>query len=128
MRDLLAYVLLVISFTGGSLRLLATYASLSPRLACDCKALTFRHEKGWIIFATGASSTMLGVLAAWGHAAPSGYTVAAALNVLIGAWWLHDWWRHNRDQRKRLKDRVLGVVRATAAGLKIVPVPAGAQA
>jgi hypothetical protein len=54
--------------------------------------------------------------------------VAAGVLVFSSVIWLARWWKHDKDKRKRLKDRVLGIVRATAAGLKVVPVPAGAQA
>lgn len=42
--------------------------------------------------------------------------------VAVGAYYLWRWWRHSKDSRKKLKDRVLGVVRATTAGLRVVPV------
>lgn len=47
--------------------------------------------------------------------------------AMVGAYYLWRWWQHTKDGRKRLKDRVLGVVRATAAGLKVVPVSGGAR-
>lgn len=34
------------------------------------------------------------------------------------------WWVHSKNSRKKLKDKILGVVTVTAAGLKVRPTPA----
>jgi hypothetical protein len=92
------------------------------RLHCDCRAgfMPHRHLKPrWLL--------VIGIC----------YVVSDALSIaaggmlpftgLVGGWYLWRWWVHTKQNRKKLADRVLGVVRETAAGLKIVPVPGGAR-
>lgn len=88
---------------------------------CDCRSVGYGwnrqawHLKSVWLFTIGACyiASDVFVVAAGGR-----YPTVAAL----GALYLWRWWRH-RGNGKRLKDKVLGVVRATAAGLKVVPVP-----
>jgi integral membrane sensor domain MASE1 len=129
MLDVLMGALLAIEVNGGSVRVLASYGMFRyPGLTCDCKVFAHRHETSWVMLTTGASMALVSLLILWGHDASPGEVGAAAINGVLAAWWLRDWWKHTRNTRKRLKDRVLGVVRATAAGLKIVPEPVGVQA
>lgn len=113
---------------GAGLRLAATYGVLPIGLSCGCSALPQRHEIAPIMLVTGVAYVGLTFMLLWGGALPLSDAIGATVYVLLGGWCLRDWWIHTRNKRRRLKDRVLGVVRATAVGLKIVLVPAGARA
>lgn len=93
------------------------------RLICQCNAdLLSRHLRARWLFVVGASDALSGVLDT-----STGNKFIGAIVTAVGAYYLWRWWRHTKNDRKKLKDRVLGVVRETAAGLKIVPVPGGAS-
>lgn len=79
------------------------------------------HLKSWGLYTVAglyAASVLTYGGAVWGKA------VVAASAVLY--FWRA--WKHSKNGRKKLKDKVLGVVRETAAGLRVVPVPGGSGA
>jgi hypothetical protein len=93
-------------------------------LLCDCRAgfLAYRHLKSVWLFVIGAlyvGSDLIAVV--WGGE-------KAPIVALIGVYYLWRWWNHSKGGRKKLKNKVLGVVRATVAGLKVVPIPVGNHA
>lgn len=101
----------------GLILSMAEMVARPRRIQCDCGTgwQAFRHLRSvWLL--------VIGVL----YVASDVFAVAAGKTVpiiaMVGAHYLWRWWRHSKDGRKKLKDRVLGVVRATVAGLKVVPV------
>lgn len=114
----------------------AETAGRPPKMICTCPwkvtetSIRF-HVKSWLMFFAGATSlvtafnfTLMIILinAAW-------YAVALPIGLhMLMAWtWFHEWWRHSKDQRKKLKDKALGRVKETVAGLKVVPEPGHAR-
>lgn len=92
------------------------------RLLCDCRTgwMAYRHLKSVWLFVIGASYVVSDAVAvAGGKKVP--------IIALVGVYYLWRWWVHSKNSRKRMKDRVIGVVREAAAGLKVVPVPDGAS-
>lgn len=86
-------------------------------LHCDCGTgwMAYRHLRPLWLFAIGALYVASDVVAIGGG---KKFPVVAA----VGAYYLWRWWRHTKNSRKKLKDKALGVVRETTAGLKVVPV------
>lgn len=94
------------------------------RMMCDCRAgfMAFGHLKSRWLLVIAVCYLIDGILGVG-----SGNRVGGSVIASIGAYYLWRWWRHSKNSRKKLKDRVLGVVRETAAGLKVVPVAGGAR-
>jgi len=87
------------------------------KIQCDCGTgwQAYRHLRSVWLAVIGVLYVVSDVLAV-----AAGKTVP--IIAMVGAYYLWRWWRHSKDGRKKLKDRVLGVVRTTVAGLKVVPV------
>lgn len=99
-----------------------------PWALCKCDAFPGRHHKSALILLMALCAISTGfLLLAITTFGPSS-VIPATITILLGAWHLWLWWKHTKRNRRKLLDKALGVVRATAAGLKIHPVPAGAAA
>lgn len=72
------------------------------------------HLRSWALYAVGGSYA-LSILA---HAGVGGGWILLSVMSIYYFWRA---WKHSKDGRKKLKDKVLGVVRETEAGLKVVP-------
>lgn len=94
-----------------------------PRqLICDCKALVNTHVIGRMLALKATCVTIWIVcLVIDLHGNP----VTVFLWILPLLDWLV-WWKHEKNSRKKLGEKVLGVVRAWAGGLRVVPVAHGA--
>ena len=94
-------------------------------IMCTCRSgyQAYGHLRSRWLFVIGACYLATGVIAMG-----IGKRFAGPVLAAIGAYYLWRWWRHSKNSRKRLKDRALGVVRETAAGLKVVPASASAGA
>jgi hypothetical protein len=100
-------------WTPGLALAIAEMVRRPRRLICDCPSARWHLKPRWL-FLIGACYIASDVAKV---AIGSPYPFTAA----VGGIYLWRWWRHGRNG-KRLKDKILGVVRATAAGLKVVPV------
>jgi hypothetical protein len=94
-----------------------------PRhVLCDCPVLTvsYLHLRSGMLFVKAAMTSGVSVLWTMEHV---GVSVPALAMGGLAAWEWWRWWRHSRDGRRRLKDRVLGVVREMGGRLVVEPVP-----
>jgi len=87
------------------------------RIQCDCRTgwQAYQHLRPVWLLVIGVLYVLSDV---FGVAAGKKVPIIAA----VGAYYIWRWWRHTKNSRKKLKDKVLGVVRQTTAGLKVVPV------
>ncbi|MFC5268439.1 hypothetical protein ACFPJ1_40575 [Kribbella qitaiheensis] len=116
---LIGQVFWAVAFTLSIVEILG----LPRRLFCSCRAelLADRHLKSRWMGTIGACYLVVAVINAG-----RGHAIAGSVTGALAAYYLWRWWRHTKNGRKKLRDRALGVVRETAAGLKVVPMPAGA--
>lgn len=122
MTDSTLYWISVAICTPGLALVAVEWLNRPRHLMCDCRSgfQAYRHLKPPGLFTIGVCYVVSDII---DIAAGRRFPILAVL----GAYYLWRWWKHTKGGRKRLKDRVLGVVRATAAGLKVVPVSEGAR-
>jgi hypothetical protein len=120
-------ILSLLTIWGPNLLAVANIIERPRAMMCDCGFLRSLHLPSWGYFTVGAGYIAHAIIEI-GTAEDLPSRALGIVFVVIGALYLIDWWKHSKNKRKRLLERALGVVRATAAGLKVVPVPAGAQA
>jgi hypothetical protein len=92
------------------------------RIMCNCRT-------GWMAFHHLKSPWLLTIAVC--YIVSDVFAVAAGKKLpfvaVVGAYYMWRWWQHSKNSRKKLAERVLGVVRQTAAGLKVMPVHGGAR-
>lgn len=114
-------------FATTAFLILAQFAGHPKRVICMCGASGFPgiHLNSRFMFVMGAGFAAQAVIGSYGVAgfADLGPAFSATVNGLLGGYHLRAWWKHSRRDRRKLLDKVLGVVRVTLAGLKVVPVP-----
>jgi hypothetical protein len=133
--DLLTWLLTAAALIGATL-LIAESLRTPPRLICKCGAPGFQRphlKRPWLLVA----GTMYGLAGMndlfkfiretdpmsrgfWG--------LFGVMFVLVSVIYLRRWRRHPKDKNRHPLGRILAVVRETAAGLRIVPTPAGSRA
>lgn len=91
------------------------------RIHCRCGKgwMAGCHYKSWVLLVIAVAVLLSAIFAV--------SQFGRAIAMANSAYYFWRWWQHSKDQRKKLKDKVLGVVRETAAGLKVVPAPNGAS-
>jgi hypothetical protein len=127
MSQLLA-ALSITTLWGANLLAAANLIERPRQMMCNCN-FYYRsaHLPSWGLFATGAGYIAHAIITI-GTADYMAERVFQIFFLALGGLYLRLWWKHSKNKRKRLLERVLGVVRVTVAGLKVVPVPAGGHA
>lgn len=92
------------------------------QLLCDCGMFKYlnSHPKTWLLFVKAVCSFVVLL------SSHSVYTRVTWLFLAVYDAYL--WWKHSKKKRNKLKDKVLGIVKETVAGLKVVPVATGSAA
>lgn len=102
---------------------------LPAKVSCDCSFFRIRpHWDNAGMFVQFLASAYMELITTLMSHEDMGWLVVVALWCLLTSVSFLLWWKHSKNKRKKLKDKVLGFVKVTVAGLKVVPVPAGGAA
>lgn len=89
-------------------------------LICRCALLGGPHLKPLWLFLHGVIGVAIAILdvALYGWAMWSW-----PMQLLYGVWTLWRWWKHTKNNRRKLRDRALAKVRELGGRLVVEPVP-----
>lgn len=104
-----------------------------PKMFCDCGAthrwfLPGVHFLGRLIMVRAVMVTVAAVSSIFDDYSMFSRVFLLSIWGGLSAMYWYAWWIHEKNSRKKLKDKVLGRVKVTLAGLRIVPIPHGAGA
>lgn len=113
---------MAMGFNSVSLILIiGEFTQMPSQLMCTCPAMKGRHGGNAYMFVEMVCAFAVCVL----YTIAAGFGAASMVWGFIGLSQAGRWWRHSRGGRKKLKEKVLGVVRAWAGGLRVEPVSHG---
>lgn len=126
-RTVLVIVMMCATVGMASFEMAAAWRLIPARwgVTCDCKASHFpnQHLIRPLLLTLGLVCLATSALLLLSSSSPS---PGALVLTACAGWHLNRWRRHPKDKNRHPLGKMLARIRQTAAGLKIVPIPAGA--